>query len=107
MALLDEENGIPRRKGVRGRTPKYAKMPRGGRIIIDPAKVRYYRHMLLMTREQLAEASRLSVDSIRSYERGRRFPRESAFRRLLIALGVGPEDLLFEDCRYIRVKEKD
>lgn len=103
MAMLDEENGINRReKDVRGKTPRYAKMPRAGRVIIDPARLRYWRSARLMTREQLAEAARLSVDSIRSYERGRRFPRESAFRRLFTALGIGPEDLLFDDCRYIR-----
>lgn len=102
MALLDE-NGINRRKaGVPGKTPKYARMPRDGRMIIDPARLRYWRNMRLMSREQLAAASRLSVDSIRSYERGRRFPRESAFRRLFTALGIGPEDLLFDDCRYVR-----
>lgn len=107
MALLDEENG-KKRRALRGPTPKYAKMPRAGRIIIDPAKLRYYRNLRLMSRESLADAARLSVDSIRSYERGRRFPRESAFRRLFTALGVGPEDLMFEDCRYIRkTKEED
>jgi hypothetical protein len=44
----------------------------------------------------------MSYDSIRSYELGRVFPREPAFRRLFTALGIGPEDLLFEDCRYVR-----
>lgn len=107
MALLDEHGINRREKNVRGKTPQYAKMPRGGRVIIDPAKLRYYRHMLVMTREQLAEASRCSVDSIKSYERGRRFPREPAFKRLFIALGVGPENLLFDDCRYIRETEED
>lgn len=101
MALLDEENGIPRRH-TRGPTPQYAKMPRGGRVIIDPAKLRYWRHVRVMTRQELAEAARLSLDSIKSYEQGRVYPRESAFRRLFTALGVGPEELLFEDCRYIR-----
>lgn len=108
MALLDEEHGIDRRqKNLRGKTPQYARMPRAGRVIIDPAQVRYYRHMLVLTREQLAVRARLSEDSIRSYERGRRFPREDSFRRLFIALGVGPEDLLFNDCRYIRAKKED
>jgi len=106
MALLDEDRGIPR-KHVRGPTPQYARMPRSGMIIIDPARLRYYRNLRLMTREELATASRLSKDSIRSYERGRRHPRESAFRRLFTALGVGPEDLMFEDCRYIRKSKEE
>lgn len=106
MALLDEENGIPR-KHVRGPTPQYAKMPRAGRVIIDPAKLRYWRHCRLMTRAQLAAAARMSEESVRSYERGRRFPRESAFRRLFISLGISPEDLLFEDCRYVRATTEE
>jgi len=103
MALLDEENGIDRRQpDVRGRTPEYARMPRAGRVIIDPARLRYWRHVRLMTRKDLAEAARVSLESVKSYELGRMFPRESAFRRLFTALGVGPEELLFDDCRYIR-----
>jgi DNA-binding XRE family transcriptional regulator len=105
MALLDPEHGIPRRN-VRGPTPQYAKMPRAGRVIIDPSRLRYWRNMRLMTRHELAEAARLSYDSIVSYEIGRKFPREAAFRRLFTALGIGPEDLLFEDCRYILRKKE-
>lgn len=107
MAMLDEDGVNRREKNVRGKTPKYAKMPRGGRVIIDPARLRYWRHMRLMTIKELAEASRLSVDTIQSYETARRFPRESAFRRLFTALGIGPENLLFDDMRYIREKESD
>jgi hypothetical protein len=105
MALLDPEKGIPRRH-VRGPTPQYAKMPRAGRVIIDPFRLRYWRSMRLMKRQELAAAARLSYDSIVSYELGRKFPREEAFRRLFIALGIGPEDLLFEDCRYIPRKKE-
>lgn len=107
MALLDEEGGVDRRKGYRGKVPKYARMPRAGRVIIDPAKLRYWRHVRLMTRPQLAEAARMSLDSIKSYEQGRVFPRESAFRRLFTALGITPQDLLFDDCKYIRAKEEE
>jgi DNA-binding transcriptional regulator YiaG len=103
VALLNQENGVDRRQAnLRGKTPAYAKMPRAGRVIIDPAKLRYWRHARVMTRAQLAAASRLSPETIRSYEAGRRFPRESAFRRLFTALGIEPADLLFDDCRYIR-----
>lgn len=106
MALLDEEKGTDRRKGRRGKIPEYARMPRGGRVIIDPARLRYHRHTRLMTRAQLAEAARMSPESVRSYETSRRFPREPAFRRLLTALGINPQDLLFDDCKYVR-KEKE
>lgn len=104
MAMLDQKNGKDR-KHTRGQTPKYAKMPRSGRVIIDAAKLRYHRHTRIMTREELAKAARMSVYSVISYELGRQFPREPAFRRLITALGVGPEDLLFDDCRYVRAEE--
>lgn len=108
MALLDEDNGINRRgTGVRGKTPEYAKMPRAGRVIIDPAKLRYYRHVRMMTRADLAALVRTHVDSIQKYELGIRYPRESAFRRLCTALGIEPEQLLFDDCRYIRKGKED
>lgn len=107
MGLLDEEQGVDRRSGYRGQVPKYARMPRGGRVIIDPAKLRYWRHVRLMTREQLAEAARMAPRTVKAYELGERFPRESAFRRLLFALGIVPQDLLFDDCKYIRAKEKN
>lgn len=106
MALLDEENGVNRTgTGYRGKVPKYARMPRAGRVIIDPARLRYWRHVRLMTRQQLAEAARMSVRTVEAYEQGLRFPRESAFRRLLFALGILPQDLLFDDCKYVRKKE--
>lgn len=106
MALLDEEDGKDRRKGYRGKVPKYARMPRAGRVIIDPAKLRYWRHARIMTREDLAAGARLSPFTVRSYEQGIRFPRESAFRRLVFALGINPQDLLFDDCKYVRTKEE-
>lgn len=107
MALLDPENGKDRRN-LRGPTPQYAKMPRSGRVIIDPAKLRYWRNVRGITRSELAEAARMSVYSVKEYERGVRFPRDSAFRRLYTALGISAEDLMFSDCRYIRkTKETD
>ena len=106
MGMLDQEHGVAR-KGRRGPLPKYAQMPRGGRVILDPAKLRWWRHERTMSRVDLAKAARMSVDSIRSYERGRRFPRESAFRRLYTALGIAASDLLFEDCGYVRKTEED
>lgn len=102
MALLDEENGKDRRSGYRGKVPEYARMPRAGRVIIDPARLRYWRHVRMMTRQQLADLARMSVESVKAYELGCRFPRESAFRRLVFALGLKPEDLLFDDCKYVR-----
>lgn len=107
MALLDEENGKNRRAGYRGMIPEYASMPRGGRVIIDPAKLRYWRHARLMKQADLARLARVSLSSVESYETGRRYPREAAFRRLVTALGVPPEDLLFDDCRYVRKKKED
>jgi len=107
MALLDEQNGKDRRSGYRGKVPEYAKMPRAGRVIIDPAQLRYYRHVRFMTRQQLADLARMSVDSVKSYELGRMFPRESSFRRLVFALGIQPEQLLFDDCKYVRTEEDE
>lgn len=69
---------------------------------IDPERLRYWRNMRLMKRVQLAEAARLSYDSICSYEQGRVSPSQSALRRLFTALGIGPEDLLLEPGRDTR-----
>lgn len=46
------------------------------------------------TQTQLAARTGISVESISSYERGLRHPSGPFFRKLFIALGVGPEDLL-------------
>ena len=84
------------------RPRKYEYFPRAGRVIIDPAKLRHWRNARLMTREELAEVSYLSLASIRAYETGWRCPKDECFRRLFTALGVGPEDLLYEGGRYVR-----
>jgi transcriptional regulator with XRE-family HTH domain len=75
-------------------------------VRIYPEKLRYWRHMRGMDRVQLAEATRLSYDSICSYEQGRVSPGQSSFRRLYTALGIGPEDLLLEPGEKVR-KPKD
>lgn len=85
--------------------PYYDYIPRDGRVVIDPAKLRHWRNVRMMTREELAEASYLSLGSIQAYETGWRCPKDESFRRLYTALGVGPEDLLYEGGRYVPKRE--
>lgn len=86
---------------MRGPTPKYAKMPRSGRVLIDARRLQSWRNARGMTRQQLADASRISVHSIKDYERGLHNPHDKPFVRLCRALGIEPAELLFDDCRYI------
>lgn len=100
MALLDKDNGKDRRH-VTGPTPAYARMPRGGIVIIDADRLRTWRQVRGMTRADLALATRVSFYTIRAYERGVQNPHDKTFRRLCTALGIEPAELLFDDCRYI------
>src|SRR3954465_1565827 len=84
-----------------GRPPKYQYYPRGGLVVVDPAKLRYWRDAREMTRQELADAARVSVHSIGHYELGRPCPSQDTFRRLYQALGVGPEELMAKNGRYI------
>lgn len=107
MALLDPENGKDRHN-LRGPTPKYAKMPRGGVVYIDANRLRTWRQVRGMTRKELAATARVHVLTIRAYERGWQNPHDKTFRRLCRALGIEPSELLFDDCRYIpKIKEED
>lgn len=76
-------------------------------VTIDPKRLKFWRNMRTMTRTELAEAARISRESVVSYEMGRRAPREKIFRRLVTALGIGPENLLLDGYRYIPAAEKD
>jgi transcriptional regulator with XRE-family HTH domain len=76
-------------------------------VRIHPEWLRYWRNLRGMNRYQLAEAARLSYDSICSYEQGRVSPSQSAFRRLFTALGIGPEDLALEPDRKPRKSTKE
>lgn len=100
MAFLEPYGKV--QAHARGPVPAYAKMPRAGRVIIDPAQLRHWREVRFMSRRDLAELARVSVESVKSYELSLRFPREKTFRRLCTALAVEPEELLFEDCKYVR-----
>lgn len=82
-------------------------MPRAGRVIIDPAKLRYHREANGFDRDDLALLVHVSVESLRSYEKGRRCPSAGVFRRIVVALGIAEEDLLHEGMRYIRKTEKE
>jgi transcriptional regulator with XRE-family HTH domain len=75
------------------------------RVRIDPGLLKYYRHLRYMTQHELAEAARMSCDSVASYEQGRKMPLVSAFRRLVTALGISPEDVLLQE-RYARKPDK-
>lgn len=69
-----------------------AKDARGVRI--DPDKVRYFRELRAFKRSDLAERAGITERAVRSYESGARRPSTESFRKLYIALGCGPEDLL-------------
>lgn len=84
---------------------KYEYVPRNGRMVIDPAKLRYWRDCRELTRDDLAEMCHVSRGSVDSWETGRRCPSPAAFRRLYYSLGIGPEDLLFEGYRYVKSAE--
>jgi transcriptional regulator with XRE-family HTH domain len=76
-------------------------------VRIDPERLRYWRNLRLMSRVQLAEAARMSYDSVCSYEQGRVSPSQSAFRRLFTALGIGPEDLALEPEKLRKPRKED
>lgn len=82
------------------RQARYEYMPRAGVVVIDGRQLRYWRDRRLMSRTELARRVRIDRDAIGSFERGTRYPRLAAFRRLFTALGCGPEDLLAEGTRY-------
>ena len=84
-----------------GRPPKYDYVPRAGRVVIDPAKLKYWRTARLLSPADLAELIYVSERTMRAYERGEWCPDERRFRKIITVLGVGPEDLLFEGSRYI------
>lgn len=86
--------------GPRGRPTTYEYMPRAGRVILDPARLRRQRDLAMLTRAQLAQRARIHPESLAKYERGTASPMLKAFRRLFTALGCGPEDLLADEARY-------
>ena len=47
------------------------------------------------SRAKLARASGLEADNIRTYENGRNYPHNQALRRIVMALGVTSDWLLF------------
>lgn len=76
-------------------------------VRIHPESLRYWRNMREMSRMQLAEAARMSYDSVCSYEQGRVSPSQSALRRLSAALGIGPEDLALKPDKTVRKPPKE
>lgn len=85
MAIMDE-NQRPSVTGIR--------RPASG-VPIDPDKLRYWRDIVRsMSRLELATRARISQDFVGKIERGERRPKAPIFKRLYLALGVGPEDLL-------------
>ena len=63
-------------------------------VQVDPEKLRYFRMLRGLSREELSERSGIHPRAIALYETGKRRPLELNFRRLYTALGCGPEDLL-------------
>jgi transcriptional regulator with XRE-family HTH domain len=78
--------------------------PFTGGVRIDPEKLKVCREVAGMTQTELAHRTGISVESISSYERGIRRPSGAYFRRLFIALGVGPEDLLTNKAAKLAIK---
>lgn len=76
-------------------------------VRIDHERLRYWRNIRLMKRVQLAEAARVSYDSVCSYEQGRVSPSQSSLRRLCNALGIGVEDLVLEPGKKVRKPSKE
>jgi transcriptional regulator with XRE-family HTH domain len=76
-------------------------------VPIDPEKLRYWRNLRGMDRVQLADAARMSYDSVCSYEQGRVSPSQSALRRLSTALGIGMEDVMLEPGKKVRKSSKE
>lgn len=81
-------------------------MPAPG-VPVDPERLRYWRNLRLMSRVQLAAASRLSYDSVCSYEQGRARPSQSALRRMCTALGIGAEDIMLQPGTARKTKKEE
>lgn len=79
---------------------KYSYYPRDGMVIIDPAKLRYWRDYRMFTREELAEDCGVSLSTVQSWELGRRSPSTENFRSLVYALGIEPSDVMLYGSRY-------
>lgn len=63
-------------------------------VQIDPAKLRYFRDLRVLSRDELSRRTGIHPKAIALYETGHRRPRQKNFRLLYRALGCGPEDLL-------------
>lgn len=61
-------------------------------------KIREFRKWRGLTQQQLADASEISVMSIRRYESGEREPTENAVKAIALALEVNPAEI---DSRFI------
>lgn len=79
---------------------RYTYYPRSNMVVIDPAKLRYWRDYRMFTREELAEDCGVSIWTVNEWEIGRRSPSTENFRRLVTALGVDPGDLMLVGGRY-------
>jgi transcriptional regulator with XRE-family HTH domain len=63
-------------------------------VPIDPDKLRYFLKVRALSRKRLSARTGIPARVLRYYLAGTRRPREDNFRKLYLALGVGPEDLL-------------
>lgn len=61
---------------------------------IDPVKLQEWMSRRVLSQEKLGARLGVSSRVIRFYLSGKRRPRDENFRKLYIALGCGPEDLL-------------
>jgi transcriptional regulator with XRE-family HTH domain len=58
-------------------------------------RLRTARQRIFKTRAALARASGIEADTIRTYENGRNYPHNQALKRLMVALGVTSDWLLY------------
>lgn len=79
---------------------RYIYVPRSGIVLIDHAKLRYWRDYYLFTRGELAADVGVSERTIQSWELGDRSPTPQNFRKLLFALGVSPDELMLPGYRF-------
>lgn len=74
--------------------------PQDGIVAIDPNKLRYWRDVRMFTRAEVAEDCKVAERTVKSWELGTRNPEAAHFRKLIRALGIEPEALMLEGCRY-------
>lgn len=71
-----------------------AKRRRRDGFDVDPDKIEYFLALRSLKLMELGDRSGVSYDTLRQYMCGARRPRARNFKRIYIALGCGPEDII-------------